>query len=421
MASHIVRLTVVLMRQKKIRNPSGATQDRPLHGRQILLVFVAGVVTAFAGQFLFHAMGRSARVPATAAAVAAAPQPWGELQITSLILDRPDDMFEDTAPAAPEIRWAFPNTSTEQLTALFQSCELSEAQRASLLNTNGWRPTPGGWHIFPPLDLVRDLSAVAREKIYSVLQQSSDNPQRYPFTFREERFDELFHGCDLPPEKVSLVRSLCYHKNGQLWFADGQYFELVSTSNQTRCLFKTVLRVPTMLVKLRVDEQSDISALVRYWDTGGRARELKPLLQSLSRVPGGGALNISYFLPTLPRIHLYTYPRPTPGPREDCFWTSFSFFGERPGYRLGDVQYADQLLRSDYTRWRGEKAFGDLLLLIDSEIAVHACIYIADDIYYTKNGTDPNQPWVFMRMNDMMSQYATGKPQQWQVYRRKAT
>ncbi len=420
------------MRSKKIKNAADTTKDRSLRGRQMVLVFMAGIVTACAGQLLFRATGSSRHADTAASTTPAhgvtdtrsassVPQPWGDLQITSLILDRPDDMFAEAGPAAPEIRWSFPNTSPGQLSAFFQSCELSDAQRISLLDTNRWSPSSNGWYIFPPMELVRDLGESAREKIYSVLGQSPDNMQSFPFVFREDRFDEMFRSCDLTPEKVALVRRLCYHKNGQLWLADGQYFELISNSNETRCLFKAVLRVPTMLVKLHVDARSDIDSLIRYWDSGGRARELKPLLQSLSRVPEGGSLNISYFMPTLPRIHLYTYPRPTPGARKDCFWTSFNFFGERPGYRLGDVQYADQLLHSDYTRWRGDKAFGDLMVLIENDIAVHACIYIAADIYYTKNGTDPNQPWVLMRMNDMMSQYASGKPLQWQVYRRNST
>ena len=60
-------------------------------------------------------------------------------------------------------------------------------------------------------------------------------------------------------------------------------------------------------------------------------------------------------------------------------------------------------------------------MLTESKFAMHACVFIADDVYYTKNGTDPNQPWVLMRMKDMMTQYASGQPQEWRVYRRKST
>ena len=91
------------------------------------------------------------------------------------------------------------------------------------------------------------------------------------------------------------------------------------------------------------------------------------------------------------------------------------------GYRLGDREYADALLHSEYQRVDGEKRFGDVVILVETGYALHACVYIADDIYYTKNGTDPNQPWVLMRMKDMSAQYVSGRPQEWRTYRHKST
>ncbi len=351
----------------------------------------------------------------------ATPKPWGHLLITPMVLDRPDEFFDAKNAPAPAVHWCFPHYSIPQLTDLIRSCDLTDTQKASLLDTNRWQHGTNGWRIQPALEVVSDMSEFAREKIYSVLAGCPENPQCFPFTCREDRFDEMFEGCELSPEKVAMIRKLCYRNRGLLCFADGQLFELVSSSNETRCLFKTLLRVPTMLVKLRVTPGSDINALIHYWDSGGRAKDLKPLLQALARVPGGGSLNVSYFLPPVPRLHLYTYPHVTNGLPLDCFWTSFNFFGEKPGYRLGDQGYADWLLHSDYIRVPGEKTFGDVLVLLQSGFAMHACVYIADDVYYTKNGTDPNQPWVLMRMKDMQAQYASGQPQEWRVYRKKAT
>lgn len=424
------------IQQKKINLASRGQQS--LKGRSLnrwhALFFLAGILLALAGQRipgLLH--GRKtgavdaniARSQSGSGSVeshrVAAQNPWGELEITPLVLDRPDEFFERNDAPAPAIRWHFPSHSFQQLTDFIRSCELTDIQQASLLDTNQWQAGTNGWRIWPALQVVKELGEPAREKIYAILAQSPENPQRFPFTCREDRFDEMFTGCDLVPEKVALVRSLCYRKGGLLYFSDGQLFELLTSSNETRCLFKTLLRVPTMLVKLRLTPETDMNALVSYWDSGGRAKDLKPLLQSLARTPDGGRLNISFFLPPLPRLNLYTYPHPTNGLRQDCFWTSFNFFGERPGYRLGDLQYADHLLQSDYARVQGEKRFGDVLILTESNYAVHACVYIAEDIYYTKNGTDPNQPWVLMRMKDMLTQYGSGQPQEWRVYRKKSS
>ncbi len=422
--------------QKKT-NPTRSGQQS-LKGRALnrwhALFFLAGILLAYVGQMVpgllpgrvtgavdttvTRGQGGAGEVESHRGV---APQPWGDLEVTPLVLDRPEEMFEWKDAPAPPIRWHFPNHSAQPLADFLRTCDLSAAQKDALLDTNRWQLGTNGWRIWPALQVVKELSEAAREKIYTVLAQSPENPQRFPFTCREDRFDEIFAGCALVPEKVALVRSLCYRKGGLLYFCDGQLFELVTSPSETRCLFKTLLRVPTMLVKLRVTPESDVRALVNYWDSGGRARDLKPLLQSLARTPGGGQLNITFFLPPVPRLNLYTYPHPTNGLPRDCFWTSFNFFGERPGYRLGDLQYTDELLRADYARVPGEKRFGDVLILTEANYAVHACVYIAEDIYYTKNGTDPNQPWVLMRMKDMLTQYGSGQPQEWKVYRRKST
>ena len=398
------------------------------------LFFMAGILLTCLGQFAFSSLHRAKgagvdgsepqRDVGAAGANApgdAVPKPWGNLEITPMVLDRPDALLDAKTDPAPAIRWCFPGRSPAQIAELIGSCDLNDAQKSSLLETNRWQHGTNGWRLSPAIEVVREMSESAREKIYSVLALCPENPQCFPFTCREDRFDELFEGCELSPEKVAMARRLCYRKRGLLYFADAQLFELLSSSNETRCLFKTLLRVPTMLVKLRVTPDSDIHSLVQYWDAGGRAKDLGPLLQALARVPGGGSLNVSYFLPPVPSLHLYTYPHPTNGLPLDCFWTSFNFFEERPGYRLGDKEYADWLLHSEYVRVDGEKRFGDVLLLTESGLALHACVYIAGDVYYTKNGTDPYQPWVLMRMKDMQSQYVSGQPQDWRVYRMKRT
>jgi len=47
------------------------------------------------------------------------------------------------------------------------------------------------------------------------------------------------------------------------------------------------------------------------------------------------------------------------------------------------------------------------------------CVYIAADIVYTKNGGHHFQPWILMKLDDVMVQYASDKPQQLRVFRKK--
>src|SRR5580765_96414 len=65
---------------------------------------------------------------------------WGELEITPMVLERPEEMFATNNAPAPALRWLFPNYSREQVAELIGSCELSSDQKASLLDTNKWEP-----------------------------------------------------------------------------------------------------------------------------------------------------------------------------------------------------------------------------------------------------------------------------------------
>ena len=339
-----------------------------------------------------------------------------------MVLDRPDG-FVNLTNTPKALRWFFPNHSTGQIAELIQSCDFSAEQKAALLDSSKWRPATNGWDVLPSPDLVQEMSPTARERIYGVLSASHENlSQSFPFACRVEDFDDWFEGCELPSDKISLVRKLTYSKRGLVYFADFELFALLSRSNETYCLLKTLYRIPTLLVKLRVTPDSDIDALVKYWGRGDKVREIRLLLKSLARVPGGASINISHFLPAVPRLRLYTYPDSGDSVRLDCFWTAFNFSHERPDYRFGDPAYHNRLLRSEYELVRGDKQFGDVLILFDSdENAVHTCVYVADDIVFTKNGGDPNQPWVLMRMEDMTLLYASDKPQQWRTFRKRGT
>jgi hypothetical protein len=337
-----------------------------------------------------------------------------------MLLDRPDTLFETNIVPAPALRWSFQNYSAPQLVQFINSCDLTDREKATLLDTNRWRPTTNGWQILPEPDLVKNLSPGARQKIYSVLAQSRHNSQAFPFVFEPDSFEEVLTSCELPAEKIALVRQLSYPRKGLHCFADTQLFELLSSSNETRCLTMALCRVPTLLMKLRVTPQSDLNALLSYWGGCGDAERIKPLLESVIRVPGGADLNISDFMPPVPRLNLYTYPNAAHPVPQDCFCSSFNFFGDHLDPRYLDPAYANTVLQSDFDPVRGEKKFGDLMLLLeDGDRAVHMCVYIAADVVYTKNGGHAYQPWILMKLDDLMLQYASDKPQQWRVFRKK--
>jgi hypothetical protein len=350
--------------------------------------------------------------------------PWGKLEYVSLALDRPDDYFTNAVERPAKTRWLLRKPSEQQVAELFSSLQLTEPARSFLLDRTHWARIADSYPNVPPPEVIVSLAPEARSKLYTELAQNPENvPQRIPFTFRTNGFDEWFSECGLAPEKIDLVRKLSYTKDDNLCFADASVFSEISTPAETTCLLKSLWRVSTFMLKVRIDPDTDVDALLKYWGKSGAAQTYKPLIESMSRIAAGTSINVSYFLPPFARLRLYTYPRPDDPEalREDCFWSAMNFFNEKPDNQLFDPSYKDKQLSSEYMRVRPEdRQFGDLLLLLGpQQDALHMCVYIADEVVFTKNGANAIQPWVLMKIPEMLGIYNRLRPFNIVFYRRK--
>lgn len=350
--------------------------------------------------------------------------PWGQLEYVPIALDRPEDYFTNDLKEAARTVWVFRNHTEQQLSALFASLNLDGTAQSYLTNRAHWELLPRAIRLSPPPEVVIDLNADARRQLYELLAHNPENwAQAMPFRFRANGFDDWFANCGLAKPKIDLVRQLTYTERGNLCFADAATFSQLSTPEETRCLIKSLWRVSTFVMKVRVNPKTDVEELMKYWGTFSSGRAYKPLVESMSRVPEGSALNVSYFLPPFARLRLYTYPDPgdTNIIRQDCFWSSMNFFNAVPDNGFFNPEYTQRALKADYARIAdGSRRFGDLLLLLGkNDLALHMCVYLADDVVFTKNGANVQQPWVLMKLPEMLSHYEADQPYQIVVYRRK--
>jgi hypothetical protein len=60
-----------------------------------------------------------------------------------------------------------------------------------------------------------------------------------------------------------------------------------------------------------------------------------------------------------------------------------------------------------------------LLLLGPGQTFTHSCIYLADDIVYTKNGKGRLRPWLLMKLDDLTKYYSFDRTITVQGYRPK--
>ncbi len=126
-------------------------------------------------------------------------------------------------------------------------------------------------------------------------------------------------------------------------------------------------------------------------------------------------MNVVFLLPPFARDHLYRYAFSDPddkGVRQDCYWSAFNFFCDTPDNRINDFSYMGEVLRRDYYSIEAPSQLGDLVFLGvgEQQNAIHAAAYVADDLVFTKNGEDVRQPWILMRMADMLASYKVKYP-----------
>jgi hypothetical protein len=187
---------------------------------------------------------------------------------------------------------------------------------------------------------------------------------------------------------------------------------LPSDGERTRFM-KVALRERTVLARVRLDPDTDVERLSEYWGIGGRRKDLLPLLTALHRVEKGCNINVVYLLPDFAREHLYRHPVAAADGNSvtpDCFWSAFNFFNDSPDNSAEDT-HSVVGLNKNYYQILSPNQLGDLLILTTPDsVPVHAAVYLADDIYFTKNGESLIQPWTLMHLADLLDEYGVQHP-----------
>ena len=336
------------------------------------------------------------------------PGPWGKLEYVRINLEAPDAFIPIETRTDEKPHWYFRSHSPAELAEFFNHCDLTAAQRNELMNTNSWVIESDGLEVMPGEELVLGLSREARTKIYTLLSTDPRNQYNvWPFRFRDGRMDEWFEQSGLSRTTLDLVQSLLYARGSTLCFSDFQLvMSRIPSNDERRRLMKTLTRTAALLVKLRVDADADTEALSDYWAKGRRAKDIETLLDSLARVQGGASVDVIHLLPPFARKRLNTFSVPSDDPAagaRDCYWTAMNFFHDPPDDRFMESDNVRNALAQSYTRV-AQPTFGDLMFLASPQgESVHAVVYIADDVVFTKNGATGLQPWILMKWDDLIA------------------
>ena len=420
---------------KRSESPSEAPSNRSIRwslkvGGLVLLAIGLGGV----------AFVKILRAPSpTAAVVIPAPSPevllgiekqsgpWGDLEISDIQIDPPEEYATKLYVPANQGVWFFgAGYDRVRILKLFKSADLTETQRSELVDPARWQSTALGVRITPEARIFLGLSRAARSRIYHALAEFTENYfQSSPFMFPKKRADEWFFHSGLAAETMSLISGLLYEQGGMLCFSDVGILEHISSDSEKKRLIMALSRTPTLLVNLRIRPGADPEPLVRYWSRADHGRGASELIHSMARGRNGGSIDISHLLPPFVRERLYTYPQIPAGQIKkgpDCFWSALSFDREPPDYSVVNEAYLLEQLKADYESTREQFQLGDVLVFSNGAgRIVHSCVYLAGNIVFTKNGASPFAPWVLMRLQDVVGFYSSDTVPKIICFRKKGT
>ena len=350
---------------------------------------------------------------------------WGDLRIVNVVTEPPEESLAGQLEFAKPT-WFFKGYTASGFDHLLSSAGLSQEQRAELEKAAMWGTPEAGCSVSPQDALVLNLSSTSRAVLYAALSVFPENLyQNEPFRFKLDMADKWFANSGVPEATIELVRRLTYTRGSAILFSDPHLVVPRLGSDLERAkLVKALSRQSTLMVKLHVTPDSDIASLVSYWATrNDLAKDIKPLLESAARIPGGYNIDITHFLPRFARKRIYTYPRADGDPGEmvyACHWNSMNFWNDPPDNRFADKAYVIRTLESDYESILDGYKFGDIILFMKSDTeAIHSAVYIADNIVFTKNGPSQHSPWILMKLDALTAHYETNVDLKLRGYRKK--
>lgn len=414
-------------------HPSGSTIRLTITGLILLCAVLIGTTTWITRRYLNHLSAENTTAvsnrPTTTDSTPSASGPtpaWGNLITVDIDIEQPMEYvsMEDTTKQA--VSWTFSGTTHDQTLSLMKAAGMTDAQCQTALTTGKVEDTAAATIVHPDDELIFSLTPEVRSKLYATLAQWSENKlMREPYHVEINRIRPLFEKNQIDSAIIDSVIKLSYTRGNYGYFSDVEPVlrQLKSAEDRSR-LLKCLTYQTAVLTRLRLDQNTDIDKLLGYWcaSPGVRAKDLRPLLESIKNTPGGSTISLLYLLPPFARERLYTFPMPSkPGdPKMDCHWTALNFFNEVPDNRLQDNAFASQYIQ-DHLYVIGKPSMcGDLIFLLDNKgEVIHSAVYIADDIVFTKNGINYGQPWILMRMKNLMGVYTCPEPPKAVFYRRK--
>lgn len=392
-----------------------AGRTRPVIVPRVWLIIVMIVLVVpwlIAGAIYVGAHNSRAVDDRTGAVIESATGPWGHLGKMPIVISPPVEYIPQNWGSIEPVAWHVPAATHDELTALLAFTGMGPEDIVRLRATARPADRAGGFVLKPGTDFVRGMRPEVRARLYRQIAGSELNvDQRIAFRFFGTS-PAVWLGRAVSRRTRELVEPLIYRDGDFMYFADIEAVRAkIEDKAELQRLTKALYRQATLLVTLRIDNPSDVSAIAEYWGRGGRRTDIRPLLESIAEVGSRRSIDISHLLPTFAREHLYRYPRVTVADNEkpllaNCLWTALNFFSLKPDDRLLDVHVAVDELKREYHLVYDGYQLGDVVAFADrTGNLFHAAVYVADGLVFGKNGTTPMAPWSILPIERIKGHY----------------
>lgn len=356
------------------------------------------------------------------------PGPWGKIEYSYFYLEAPDNLLATVPVPNSTPHWFFPGATLDSLRALFVRAGLPAEVQDRLLDPKRALKEASSYTLFPTPPDLDALTPEMRAVIYAELAKSPSNEyHQNPIFFTGGGVEEWLRDAKLRPELQAVVRKMSYPFGRAQAFSDvATLLQRAQSDTEVRRIVKATTRSRCLMAHLRIDPGDDIKALANYWSAHNEESDILPLLASAGeRTCCSTELDITHLLPTLARRWIYTYPGlyyARQGRLPDCHWTTLNFFNITPQQYYRDTRLASQHVLEAYTPVKPPYRFGDALLFLNPQgNAIHSCVFIADDIVFTKDGENILQPWVLTKLDGVKQVYLRDDEWRIQGYRPKTT
>jgi len=382
-------------------------------GFRVLIIVVLAVTAGFfAGRSAFFGN----EIDPSEGRIKLKPGPWGEVEYLPITIAAPRKLLRIQGLETDPVRWYLTGETRASVTALLRQVEVPDEVVTAITAPSVLSEHPQGVMLEPSCEMVAGLGSRARGRIFGQLANEIQNaPDRWEILGEFTRTFGKF-GVSSKAARALDDYSVEYGRY-IVTYAMPCVFAQVENDEEKLGLSKALTQQNSMLVRIRIRPDTDIQALAAYWGRGMWTTDVEAILESVRNRPDGGVVNILEVLPPLAGALLHSYPAPhnfLAGPEEvkNCSWTALNFFRDTPRPEFADEATVIKTLSEDYLPVLSDPRYGDVAVFLSPDRRMrHVAVFIADDLYFTKNGDNPWHPWVYSTQRDLIEAFSFGLPE----------